>query len=180
MLDQDISCRRLSQNFRNQEGLLRVIQKIYEIDDVDNLEFYLHQVIQVKTSDFASQSWDNIVSNTRFMILLEILDELILRDSFNAINEFCKSKKLTQKLKSQDWYHVVKFLRDYLTHGRVEVRYFPEKEWSQSHSKYGFIINYDNIIQSKMPKFPKRKRPYLKFIKDMKKFVKELNCENNK
>lgn len=179
-MTQNFSYKILKQNFGNQQRLLTYIQKLVSLDNCSDLDFYLNQVIQLKTFDLKSSNSVSldVSKKIRFMILIDIVDELVLRDSFNAIYEYCKTdNNLKMKLYDQDWFYIVKFLRDFLTHGKVQTGFFPQKEWKKPHSKYGFVITWENIEKSKMPVHPKRKRPYLKFFKDMKKFVKELEME---
>lgn len=176
-MSQNLSYKLLKQNFDNQKRLHTHLQKLIQIRDNFDLEFNLNVVLQIKTLDLSTTS-SSIVTNNQFMTLSDIIDELIFRDSFNTIYEFCKTDtKLKKRLFEQDWFYVVKFLRDFLTHGRVRTKFFKNKEWKNHHSKHGFVVTWRNIEHSIMPKIPKRKRPYLKFFQDMKKFVKELEAE---
>lgn len=168
----------LRQNFYNQQRLQNHLQKLVKIKNNNDLEFNLNLVLQWKTLDFSLSTPSSIVKNLQVMTLVDVLDELIFRDSFNTIYEFCKSDvNLKTKLCQQDWFHISKFLRDILTHGKVSPKYFKSLEWQKSYKKHGFTLTWENIQNSTIPQIPKRRRPYLKFFKDMKKFVKELETE---
>lgn len=72
-----------------------------------------------------------------------IIEKFFFREPFTIISEYCKINEQEEKLQNQDWYQLARIIRNYMTHGFLDVSLYNENIFPVKWDKY--VIEWHEI-----------------------------------
>lgn len=102
-------------------------------------------------------------------------EELLLRDAYTMISEYCRINNHTKKLQDQSWYHFARIIRNYVTHGILNSDNYKNVDFPVTWNDN--VITKNNVQRSDIDL--KRQFTYgfqLDLFNEMKQFANTLPC----